>query len=93
MRHALKERGELVELRKAVQNPQFWKFQHFSTGMYIRNTLRRLGYGEEDVKSWNLDDHYVPVMLLAVGFEVEGGYNPWLDGQELVDKLVKAGAA
>jgi hypothetical protein len=75
LRKALRERGELSNIRKAVRNEDFWKWQHFSTGMGVRNFLRTNGYDEKTLNIWNLDDHYIPIMLLAVGYEVIGGYS------------------
>jgi hypothetical protein len=75
LRAALKERSELANLRKAVRSEEFWKWQHFSTGMGIRNFLRTNGYGEKEMNIWNLDDHYIPIFLLALGYEIEGGYS------------------
>jgi hypothetical protein len=75
LRSALKERGELSNIRRAVRNEEFWKTQHFATGMAIRNFLRSNGYGEDEMNIWNLDDHYIPILLLAVGYEIIGGYS------------------
>lgn len=75
LRQALKERGEFDNLRKAVKDERFWTTQHFTTGMAVRNFLRSNGFSETEMNIWNLDDHYIPIMLLAVGYRVKGGYN------------------
>lgn len=71
LRHSLKEQGFYGALRAAVRTESFWKSQHFLTGMQVRNELRRLGHGEGDHSIRNLDDHYVCIMLLALGIEIE----------------------
>lgn len=77
LRAALKENGELVNLRKAVRKPGWIMESHFFFGMWVRNFLRQNGFSEEDVKVGNLDDHYIPIMLWAVGYKIKGGYNNW----------------
>lgn len=76
-RAALKENGQLAALRIAVRKPNWIIENHMFFGMAVRNWLRSHGYREQDVDVANLDDHYIPVMLLAVGYEVEGGYDNW----------------
>ena len=88
LRAALKENGELGNLRKAVRKPEWWDWAHFGFGLFVRNWLRMNGFSEKDVDVANLDDHYAPVMLLAAGYEVEGGYDPFMPHDELITRLV-----
>lgn len=75
LRAALKENGQLSALRIAVRKPNWIVENHFFFGMGIRNWLRNNGYREDSLGIWNMDDHYIPIMLLAVGYEVKGGYS------------------
>lgn len=86
-RAALKENGQLAALRVAVRKPNWIIENHLFFGMGVRNWLRSHGFAEEDVDVGNLDDHYIPIMLLAVGYEIDGGYNNW-DFKDLHKKLV-----
>lgn len=92
LRAALKENGELANLRRAIRNKDWWEngFVHFGFGLFVRTWLRQNGFKEQDVNVANHDDHYVAVMLLAVGYEIEGGYSPWIRGGELVERLIPA---
>ena len=74
LRAALKENGQLSALRLAVRKRDWIIENHHFFGTDIRNWLRKNGYDEERLGIWNLDDHYIPVLLLAVGYEVKGGY-------------------
>lgn len=76
-RTALKESGQLAILRTAVRKPEWIIENHHFFGMGVRNWLRTHGFSEEDVEVDNLDDHYIPIMLLAVGYEIKGGYDNW----------------
>ena len=89
LRAALKENGQLSNLRIAVRKSNWIIENHFFFGMTIRNWLRKNGFDEKTVEVGNLDDHYIPVMLLAVGYEIKGGYNNW-DFTNLHEKLIAA---
>lgn len=42
---------------------------HFGFGMAVRNLLRKEGFGEDYFGIENLDDVYVPLLEMAVGFD------------------------
>lgn len=87
LRAALKENGQLSALRSAVRKKDWIISNHHFYGMTIRNWLRKNGFAEGQVDVGNLDDHYIPIMLLAVGYEVKGGYSNW-DLTDLHERLV-----
>lgn len=70
LRNRLKEQGEWSETVRLVEekgNGEFPISHHLmGGGMYIRNQLRDLGYGEEDIGAVNLDNIYAEIVEEAV---------------------------
>jgi hypothetical protein len=55
---------------KAASPDDWYVGQHFGGGMFVRNYLRRNGFGEAYWPIWNLDDIYVFLLEDAIDKEV-----------------------
>lgn len=88
-REILKERGQLEELKVAVHDVEFWKGMHFGFGLGFRNLLRNNGFRETEVGVSNLDDHYMAIVALTAGYEIEGYYDVFYMGAEDIHANLK----